>query len=55
MESILLLNIYRNIKFNIKFFPQDKILTGKNYVVHMHVQRELLIFIDQYRVDICYQ
>jgi hypothetical protein len=31
MESILLLNIYRNIKFNIKFFPQDKISTGKHY------------------------
>jgi hypothetical protein len=35
MESILLWNIYRNIKFNIKFFPPNKISTGKNYVLHL--------------------
>ena len=26
--------IYRNIKFNIKFFPPDQISIRKNYVLH---------------------
>ena len=30
-------NIYRDIKFNIKFFPPDTISTGKKYALHIPI------------------
>lgn len=37
IKSILLYNIYRNIKYNIKFFPPDKFQPDKNDVLHIHL------------------
>jgi hypothetical protein len=41
MESILFKNIYRNIKFNVKFFPPEKIMSYNLHNKNRHTQRKM--------------